>query len=226
MQCVIPCAGRGTRLQADTSKVLIPINGKPLLEYVIEPWLSTITDFILIANHQNESALQRYGKTVVQGEPKGLAHAILQAESYIRETFLVVLGDCIMSGVITPPWYRCGSQSYHSYGLWRQWDEQMIRRGCGAELNLQENQIVRLVEKPTEVHAGMHGGLGLYVFQPSVFDYIRMTPPSSLRNEIEITDTMQTMIEHNELITPMWFTGTFLNVTYPEDIQKAERLLQ
>ena len=37
--------------------------------------------------------------------------------------------------------------------------------------------------------------------------------------------SLQQMIDNGEKITPVFFRGDYLNVTYPEDLVKAERLL-
>jgi len=67
--------------------------------------------------------------------------------------------------------------------------------------------------------------MGTYFFDKRIFDYIRKTPKSSLRNEIEITDTIQLMINSRERVSPFFFIGRYLNITYPEDIKEAEELL-
>jgi dTDP-glucose pyrophosphorylase len=66
--------------------------------------------------------------------------------------------------------------------------------------------------------------MGVYFFDKRVFDYIRKTPPSALRSEVEITDVIQNMIDAGERIAPVWFKGKYINVTYPEDIRKAEEV--
>ncbi|MEE9322964.1 MAG: hypothetical protein V3U72_00310, partial [Candidatus Aenigmarchaeota archaeon] len=52
-----------------------------------------------------------------------------------------------------------------------------------------------------------------------------LTPPSKLRNEIEITDVMQKMIDSGITLKPVKLKGKYINVTYPEDLEKARRVL-
>jgi len=59
-----------------------------------------------------------------------------------------------------------------------------------------------------------------------VFDYIKITDPSELRNEIEITDVIQKMIKNGEKIKPLFLKGNYLNVTYPDDIEIAENIFK
>ena len=62
-QAIIPLAGLGTRMLPLTSvmpKELIPINGKPNLEYILEECLSAgIKEFIFIIS-ENKSAIKKY----------------------------------------------------------------------------------------------------------------------------------------------------------------------
>ena len=62
-QAIIPLAGLGTRLLPLTSvipKELLPINGKPNLEYIIEECISAgINEFIFIIS-KNKSSIKNY----------------------------------------------------------------------------------------------------------------------------------------------------------------------
>ena len=68
--------------------------------------------------------------------------------------------------------------------------------------------------------------MGFYFFNRKVFDYIRKTKPSSLRNEIEITDVIQNMIDDGQSITPVFFDGDYINLTYAEDLNRAKLMLK
>lgn len=69
-------------------------------------------------------------------------------------------------------------------------------------------------------------GMGFYFFDRKVFDYIEKAVPSPLRNEIEITDVIQNMIDAGEKISPIFFKGDYLNITYTEDLKKAREILR
>ena len=53
-----------------------------------------------------------------------------------------------------------------------------------------------------------------------------MTSPSKMRNEIEITDVMQKMIDSGEILKPVVLEGRYINITYPEDIKKAKKIIE
>lgn len=67
--------------------------------------------------------------------------------------------------------------------------------------------------------------MGTYFFDKRVFDYIGGTPPSILRGEVKITDVIQYMIAAGEEIAPVFFRGNYINITYPENLKKAEEIL-
>lgn len=100
---VILAAGKGTRMQSDTPKVLHPIAGQPMLAHamqaaaVLEP-----AHTIIVAGHgadQVEAMVQASGadaQVVLQSEQKGTAHAVDQARAALSgfEGDVVVLyGD-------------------------------------------------------------------------------------------------------------------------------------
>ncbi len=211
---------------ADVSKVLLTVNGRPLLQHVMNEiratWPSLVDRFILIANEDNEEQLQVFGPTIVQKKQRGLANAILQAELFIDDNFMVALGDCLFSGRFT----ALKTTAEQGCAVWKNQDEESIKRSYAVEVNANKSYINRISEKPTTVLPNYYCGMGLYFFSPMVFEYIRHTPVSPLRNEIEISDTLQLMVSRKEGLAPIWFEGDYLNVTYPEDIEKAEKIFE
>src|SRR5581483_3754790 len=84
--------------------------------------------------------------------------------------------------------------------------------------------IVRVQEKPKVVDTDLCG-LGFYFLNRRIFDAIRETPPSALRNEVELTDALQTMINSGVRLRPVVLDGDYVNVTYQSDMEVVRRLL-
>lgn len=221
MKCIIPCAGKGIRMNSDTPKVLLKVGNRTLLGHITYEWSGCVDGFVIIVSKENELLIrQNSGRAdfVVQDPLKGIADAVLQAEPYVDGRFVVALGDCL---------YRGTFENHSSFdlgiGVWKVVNEEywksyaVLTRGLG---------VVKVIEKPQEVHRYYYCGMGVYFFDQRVFDYIRKTLPSSLRNEVEITDVIQNMIEAGEKISPIWFRGDYVNVTCPEDIKKAEAIMR
>ena len=115
---VLPIAGLGKRLlplTEHTPKNLIPVNGKPLLEYVLEEAVaSEIREVALIVNPKNRKDFARYVAKNrrrfptlkfhirIQETPGGNGHAIAQAYDLVmNEPFAVRFCDDVMIG--NPP---------------------------------------------------------------------------------------------------------------------------
>jgi UTP--glucose-1-phosphate uridylyltransferase len=86
---VIPCGGRGTRLAAiarDTPKELLPIGGRPLLQWTLEEAAAAGLDRAVVVTSPHKRQLARFlsdrppvglsVSIVVQPEPRGLGDAI------------------------------------------------------------------------------------------------------------------------------------------------------
>lgn len=222
MKCIVLCAGKGKRLGLNIPKVLIPINGIPLLHHVVKMWEDSVDGFIFVLSYRYLEVIKLLPKNsiyVFQDTQRGIADAVLQVEPLIgTEAFVVALGDCIQKG----EWEIPTRAPSLGVGVWETDKPDAIRRSYSVEIR--EEYISQVVEKP-EVLPNKYCGMGTYFFDKRVFDYIRKTPISGLRDEVEITDTLQLMINSEEKITPIFFMGDYLNITFPEDIKRAEEIL-
>ena len=109
MNIVILAAGQGKRMKSALPKVLQPLAGKPLLEYVLEIAISLIkaAEPIVVIGHGAEHVNAFLGdlvsrnpsfkaiKTVLQKEQKGTGHALLQTITKLNKDLptLVLYGD-------------------------------------------------------------------------------------------------------------------------------------
>jgi len=223
MKCVIPCAGKSTRMGLGIPKVLLDINGRNLLSHITRKWSTVVDGFIIIVSKENENLIRHNsGKAefVVQDPMKGIADAILRAETFVNEGFIVNLGDCLHKGEFEKRQFEQGIGVLKNNSLSIRSE---FRKSYSVEIS--KRLVVKVVEKPS-YYPYLFCGMGVYFFQPKVFNYIRKTKPSPLRNEIEITDVIQNMIDAGEEISPIWFDGEYINITYPEDIKKAETIFK
>ena len=226
--CVVLCAGEGTRLLKDlkegdrVAKAMVEVAGKPLISHVIDYWKQFAHEFIFVVNFQKERILD-YVQTlpvksrfVEQKELRGIAYALSLTEDMVTDNFVMVLGDCIIRGDFDFP-----SDMEMGVGVWRTGREEDIKRSYSVEM--EGNAILRVVEKP-KVLVNDFCGMGYYFFNKKVFDYIRQTPPSALRGEIEITDSLQQIINGGDKLSSVFFHGDYLNVTYAGDLPRAEAI--
>ena len=99
LTAVILAAGHGTRMRSRTPKVLHPICGRPMVDWILNALGEAgVTDVKVIANpHHAEVAAHLDGRAelIYQREPKGTAHALQQvpAGELRGRQVLVVNGD-------------------------------------------------------------------------------------------------------------------------------------
>lgn len=224
LKCVVLCAGKGTRIlpySKDVPKVMLEVDNQPILCYVIDYWKQFTNDFIFVVGYKKEQVIDYVKKFpihstfVEQKELRGIADAINHVKNNVSGNFILVLGDCLCEGKFNFP-----EKMELGIGIWETNNFEDIKRSYSIEIT--NDVISKVVEKPKEVPNNLCG-MGFYFFNPKVFDYIKITPPSELRNEIEITDVIQNMISDGETIKPIFFNGNYFNITFPEDIIKVEK---
>ncbi|MDX2044260.1 MAG: NTP transferase domain-containing protein [Acidobacteriota bacterium] len=89
---IIPAAGLGSRLQADTPKLLYPVNGRPMLDYLFELYAPVVSRFVLVlhpaAIERVKAHCANLGLPVdfeVQESPTGMLDAILIPTERVRQ---------------------------------------------------------------------------------------------------------------------------------------------
>ena len=103
-QAVILAAGKGTRMRPLTYKIpkpMLPIKGKPLLEYTLESLPDQIEEIILVVNYLGEQIKShfknsRQGKKITyvrHDELDGTGGAVYCAKDLLKGNFLVLNGD-------------------------------------------------------------------------------------------------------------------------------------
>ena len=230
MKGIILHGGHGTRLRPLTHtgpKQLLPIANKPMSEYCIDAIKECgITDIaIIIGGIGSQKVKDYYGdgsrfnlkiSYIEQDEPRGIAHAINLCKNFIgKEKFLVFLGDNIIQKSINNIAKKFEQNDYDALMLLCEVNNP---KQFGIA-HIVDNKIVKIVEKPKDPPSNM-AVTGIYFLTESFFEiYSRLTP--SWRNELEITDALQMLLEENfkidfEMITDYWKdTGT------PNDIIHA-----
>jgi UTP--glucose-1-phosphate uridylyltransferase len=142
---------------------------------------------------------------IIQEEPKGLGHAILCAENFVgNNPFAVLLGDTICKGKpnCTEQLVRIFNKKKRSvFAVATIREEETKRYGIvsGKDVGEGLTLVNTLVEKPEPEEApSLSGILGRYIFTPEIFDFQRITTPSS-GGEIQLTDAMQLYSQNAEI---------------------------
>ena len=233
MKGLILSGGKGTRLRPIThtsAKQLVPVANKPVLFYGLEALVAAgIRDIgIVVGDTQAEIRAavgdgSRWGASITyieQDAPRGLAHAVLISEPFIaRDPFVMYLGDNLLNRGITQFVERFASERPAAQILLaRVPDPQMF-----GVAELDGGRVVRLVEKPKVPKSDL-ALVGVYMFGPEVFTSVKRIRPS-FRNELEITDAIQDLIDRSLTVTPHIVEGWWKDTGKLEDMLEANRLI-
>lgn len=247
MKAVILAAGKGTRMKELTNelpKPMLLVQGKPILEHILEGLLAAgIREFCIVTGWRAEvieghfgdgsrwNCRIRYARQEVQD---GTGRAAEPARGFVgTDDFLLTYGDIL----VHPETYqqmlarfREGSFS----GLLTVTAGEDVTKGA---INFFDSKfcLTRLIEKPSAAQVEQlrrEGWLkpgdpawynaGVYVFRPVVFDYTARLQKSP-RGEYELTDAIGAMVADGRSIAGLRIAGRWVDVRDPEVLSTLER---
>ncbi len=88
---------------------------------------------------------------------------------------------------------------------------------------LDDGRVARLVEKPKEPKTDL-ALVGVYMFTSAIFDAARSIEPS-WRDELEITDAIQTLVDRGLRVDPHIVHGWWKDTGQVQDMLEANRLI-
>jgi glucose-1-phosphate thymidylyltransferase len=233
MKGLILSGGKGTRLRPLTytrAKQLVPIANKPVLFYGVEAIVAAgIKDIGVVVGDTKEeiqAALgdgSRFGARITyieQDAPRGLAHAVLISEKYLRgEPFVMYLGDNVIADGITAlvdDYRRIGCNSQILLA-------KVPNPSQFGVAELDGGRVVKLTEKPKEPRSDL-ALVGVYMFDDSIWDAVKAIRPSA-RQELEITDAIQWLVDHGKSVHPHLVSGWWKDTGKIEDMLEANRII-
>jgi dTDP-glucose pyrophosphorylase len=95
-------------------------------------------------------------------------------------------------------------------------DPEAVRRNFSVVLR-DDGTVRRVIEKPRHV-PNMLKGCGLYLFDMPIFDAIRRTPRTAMRDEYELTDSIQILIDYEFPVRVAAVVNWDVNITYTRDL--------
>lgn len=232
MKGLILSGGKGTRLYPLTytrAKQLIPVANKPILIRVIESIRDAGVDEIGIVIGQTGPEIMeavgdgsRWGvrvEYIPQNSPDGLAHAVKISQPFLGdEPFVMFLGDNVIQGGISSL-IRDFTNPNHN------WNSQIVLKevanpsAFGVAKLRPDGTIEQLIEKPKEPPSNL-ALVGIYMFDHHIFEAVNAIRPS-WRNELEITDAIQWLIDHGYVVSPHVHQGWWIDTGKPTDMLAA-----
>jgi len=233
MKALVLSGGKGTRLRPIThtsAKQLVPVANKPILFYGLEAIAECqIKDVgIVVGDTKNEiiSAVgdgSKFGIKVTyieQEAPLGLAHAVKISQEFLKdEEFVMYLGDNLI---------KDGIKSFvENFKKKKPNSQILLARVKNPQqfgvAELKDGKVIKLVEKPKQPKSDL-ALVGVYMFDKNIFKAVNSIKPS-WRNELEITDAIQYLIDNGYTVEPHIITGWWKDTGKLEDMLEANRII-
>ncbi|MUW13235.1 NTP transferase domain-containing protein [Halorubrum sp. CBA1125] len=224
MKAVVLAAGKGERLWPLTEnrpKPMIPVANRPILEHIVDALETAGIDEAVFVVGSNRERIQSYFEDgrdwgvdisyVVQDQQLGTGHALLQAESYVGESFVALNGDRIVSAeIVERVWARHRETDDPVVGVTK--TANPSRYGVvefdGRDVAGIEEQPIPELAKSDFINAGV------YAFTPDIFGAIRQIDS---HGEQALTDALKPFIEDRRL-RAVRYRGLWLDVSEPWDL--------
>lgn len=222
MQAVILAAGRGTRMKElteHTSKPMLTICGKNLIQYKLEILPKEVEDIIIVVGYQKEVTISEIGyeyegkkiQYVTQDTLDGTGGALWRCKDILHDKFLVLMGDDIYAKedlieMMTGDWSILTHYQKESF--------------VGGKITQDEQGNLKSILEGPSLDGGV-ANAGAYLLDPRIFDYELVK-----LNGKEEYGLPQTMVQAvNDIQIKLVPSTVWLQITSPEDIQKAENFL-
>lgn len=220
-QAVVLAGGRGTRLgelTAHTPKPLLPVGGRPFLDWIVGGLESQgVTDVILVVGYMPDTfeawldtSPSKIGlRSFVESEPLGTGGALPLMTDWLDETFFVLNGDTLFDARLDELAAVLGSTGATGAVALRRVPD-TSRYGA---VDLEEARVRRFDEKSSEGPGLINGGV--YAFRRRAVE--GLGSPSSIER-----DLLPALATEGELVG-IESDGFFIDIGIPEDYDRAQR---
>ena len=237
MKALILAGGRGKRLEPHTEEVnkcMMKFMGKPLIQYSLENAIAAKADsIVVVVGYRAEDIINHYGtnyqgtniKYVIQGEQKGLVHAMECARDALESSdFMLFLADEILVNPNHLEMIHVFNEEnlFVVCGIVLVEDLSQISKTYAIISDGQSQKIYRLIEKP-RVSINNIMGTGNCLMRNDIFNYIERTPINIERNEKELPDLLQCAVDEGKNAKYYNLGDCYFNINSPEDILLAEK---
>jgi len=231
MDAVIPAAGKGTRLRPltdDRPKALVSVADRPILAHVFDALApADLSQYVVVVGYHGEQIIEQFGDSyggtpieyVWQDQQRGLAHAVSQAAPVVTDDLVICNGDNVFGTELG----RLRDEHEGTGTLLVETVTHSEAKRTGVVVTDDRRRVERFVEKPDDP-PGTLVSSGAYAFSPVIFDACRAIEPSD-RDEYELPDAVNWLIDQGQTIRTLSYQGDRVNVNTPTDVDAAETML-
>lgn len=253
-KAVVMARGLGTRMRREAAeaalsdeqrraaergvKALIPIGGRPFLDYVISALADAGFDQVCLIIGPEHEELRRYYAEharptrvriafAVQREPRGTADAVLSVRTFAADDpFIVINSDNYYPVEVLMAMRTLGGAGLPAFdadALVRDGNIERERVARYALLSLTpDDHLARIIEKPDGATVAAMGpsawvSMNCWRFSPRIFDACERVTPSP-RGELELAEAVQRAIEAGERFRVLKFHLPVLDLTSRSDV--------
>jgi glucose-1-phosphate thymidylyltransferase len=208
-------------------KALLPIANEPLISHHLKILRSLgISEIYLVVGHRAKDlirtlrAKEDYGLKihfVEQGVSLGSAHALGLLRDRVSRPFVLILGDYYFHA--PDPVRLLDNVQYDRrsvISVKREANFKLLSEACELQIN-EQGRVIRITEKPFAPKSDLKG-CGFYALQPEIFDAVARTPRTALRDEYELSVSLQIHIEGGYPVHAEETIAWDSNLTRPEDL--------
>lgn len=206
-------------LTKDTSKTMLRIKGKPLLEHKILMLPRAIKEIVFVIGYQGDDIIRHFKRYfdgrrityVFQTSLTGTGGALHLARSILRDKFMVMMGDDL----------------YHKKDLNDMLKEDLAIMGYEVEETERfgviktdkKKNMIDVIEKPKNLKIGL-ANTGVYMLNKKFFDY-ELVPIG--KGEFGLPQTMAKMARDHKIKVNQ--ASLWHPIGNPDDLKKAEGIL-
>jgi NDP-sugar pyrophosphorylase family protein len=246
MKAVILAAGKGTRMRELTNelpKPMLKVQGKPVLEHIVEGISNAgIREIFIVTGFRAEVVEQYFGDGSKWGlriacgrqtDQNGTGKAPEVAKEFVGASpFLLTYGDILVKPETYQRMVHRYNEDYFS-GVIAVTASEDVTKG-GLDFFDEKFCLKRVVEKPSTeqlerlrregwLKPGEPGwyNAGIYIFRPSLFEFTARLEKSP-RGEYELTDAISALLATHHRIAGLEIQGRWVDVRDPEVLAKLQ----
>lgn len=225
---VILAAGRGNRMGELGNRVpkpLLPVGNEPIISHQLRLLhaLGVRVAHIVVGHRATDIVRflgdDAYGiriQYVEQGEQLGIAHAVGTLRKVLTSPFLLLLGDYFFVAQDPRRLVQRLDEGHSAMLAVREPNVRLIAESCELRVG-HDDLVMELIEKPSRPRGNLKG-CGFYALQPEICDYIARTPRTALRNEYELTVSLDLFVRDGNPLHAETMDVWDHNFTHPFDV--------